>query len=96
MKIEIENNSVIKISSSNSYYNYNINEIEKIHIKFKKYWVFSFKKYYLYIILKNGKKEKFNLDRKYKETIKNFVLNYNYKLRKNKHNLSEKQSVTGY
>ncbi|WP_339833880.1 hypothetical protein [uncultured Flavobacterium sp.] len=88
MKIEIENNNVIKISSNKNNYNYNTTEIEKIYVNFKKKWLFSLKKYYLVIILKNGKKDKFNLDRKHKEKIKNFVLDYNYKLRKNKRTLA--------
>ncbi|CAM3556941.1 hypothetical protein FLGE108171_02870 [Flavobacterium gelidilacus] len=87
MKIEIENNSVIKISSNKNNYNYNTIEIEKIYVNFKKKWLFSLKKYYLVVILKNGKKEKINLEKKYKESIKKFVMDYNYNLRKNRHTL---------
>lgn len=87
MIIEIENNSVIKISSNKNNYNYNTIEIEKIYVNFKKKWLFSLKKYYLVVILKNGKKEKINLEKKYKESIKKFVMDYNYNLRKNRHTL---------
>lgn len=85
MTIEIENNSNLKISSNKNHYYYNTLEIEKIYMNFYKRWAFSFKKYYLVIILKNGKKYKFNVERKHKEKIKNFVLDYNFILRKNKY-----------
>jgi hypothetical protein len=87
MTIEIENNSVLKISSNKNYYNYKTTEIKKIYININKIWILPLKKYSLVIILKNGKKEKINLEKKYKESIKKFVMDYNYNLSKNRHTL---------